>query len=210
MYDLSTIVEILGRARKAGKAISKQVFANACTRSGEGSTKSGIFNHKLAAFRHFNLIETAGDNISFTTLTDKVLEKAPNSLKIAFRAPDTFLYMYETLEHNSPLEIGLLEQIAHLQAGISEVGKERFVKNFVESGVYAGMIRYSLGSKREVVLLDEDRVEATPEKDESLPAPGENTQKAELKTSKGKAVIVVPEELSDEDRKRLKSQIDLF
>lgn len=118
--------------------------------------------------------------------------------------------MYETLEKGSPLSIDFLEQVANLQAGISEVGKSRFIKNFILSGIYAGAIQYSLRSKREVIILDE-KIEA----ETSAPQPAEyqpaqSAQKAELKTSKGKAILIVPEELSKEDKTRLKSQIDLF
>ena len=201
------MVEILEKARKAGKTINKQILANASTLTGTGSAASGIFNHKLAALRHFNLIEGGNNSLTFTPLADRILSKDKNSLKIAFLAPDSFLNMYGLVEKNTPLSTDLLEQVANLQVGISEVGKARFVKNFIKSGIYADLIQYSLRSKNEILILDED----TPAHTEEQPAlPASDLQKAELKTSKGRAVLIVPEELTKEDKTRLKSQIDLF
>lgn len=205
------MVEILARARRAGKTINKQILANASTRSGAGSAASGIFNHKLAALRHFNLIEGTPQNLAFTPLADRILSKDKNSLKTAFLAPDSFLNMYNQVEKSTPITTDLLEQIANLQVGISEVGKARFVRNFVLSGIYAGLIQYSLRSKREVIILDENVENGSSELEPTTAlTPSASAQKAELKTSKGKAILIVPEELTKEDRAKLKSQIDLF
>lgn len=218
MFELSTIVEILSKARKAGKTINKQILANAATKSGEGSAKSGIFNQKLSSFRHYNLIESRGSKLIFTPLAEKITQNNKNALKLAFLAPKTYKELHTIVEKNINLPISLLEDIAQHQIGITEMGKELFVKNFVRSAIYSKMGRYPLGTKDEVIIFEESdeqspqNIEKPPQ--QTLPQQSEthpvSAQKAELKTSKGKALIVVPEELDELDKQKLKAQIDLF
>jgi hypothetical protein len=212
MFELSTIVEILKKARKAGNTINKQILANSSTLSGRGSTNSGIFNQKLAAFKHYNLAEVDKNQITFTPLANEVIQNENKALRIAFLAPETYSEMHTTLEKETLITKDLLLDIAQHKIGISEVGKERFIKNFVESGVYAGVIEYGLRSKDEIIVH-----EASFEKLHNLQKRELQThtievegQKAELKIANGKAIIVVPEKLTKEDKEKLKAQIELF
>lgn len=219
MFELSTIVEILRKARKAGRTINKQILANASTQTGKGSTKSGVFNQKLAAFRHFNLIESEGSQITFTPLAEKITQNNKSALKIAFLAPKTYKEMHTLMEKNINVPLNILEDIAQHQMGITEVGKTLFVKNFIKSAIYSEMGRYSLGTRDEVIIYEENQQDLTSPLEQETPTQQLQqqeiiletpSQKAELKTSKGKAVIIVPEELDEEDKQKLKAQIDLF
>lgn len=212
MFELSTIVDILVLARKTGKTISKQLLANIAASSQNASYKSGIFNQRLAAFKHYNLIDTDKNNLTFTPLSDMIASNDKSALKKAFLAPETFNKLHSTLEKNVELQIEILENIATIQLGITESGKKTFVNNFIKSGIYCGLIEYSLGSNREIVVRDIKQPQNIQNKTiyEEESNDFTNKQKAELKTSKGKAVIIVPEELTKEDKEKLKAQIELF
>ncbi len=208
MHNLSTMVEIIKKAYKGGKLINKQILANACTKTGQGSTKSGIFNHKLAALKHYNLATVEGNLVTFTLLAEKIVMGEPGSLEIAFLAPQSFKELYETVEKNTSINKETLEDIASLQIGISEVGKRRFVSNFVKSGIYANLVEQSLKSRDEVVIIEK---EESPEIVQGKPIVQQaNVQKAELTISAGKATIIVPKELNLTDKDKLKAQIDIF
>ncbi len=211
MFELSTIVDILVNARKAGKTINKQLLANIASRSKNASTKSGIFNQRLSSFKHYNLALVEKNSITFTPLADHITSKDKTALKKAFLAPETFKNLYMLLEKEIYLDLELLENVATLQIGISENGKKTFVNNFIKSGTYCGLIEYSLGSNRQILIKD---FENKPLKNNTVSDNYKTThpenQKAELTTSKGKAIIIVPEKLTEEDKIKLKAQIELF
>lgn len=208
MHDLSTMVDITKKAYKAGKVINKQILANACVESGIGSTKSGIFNHKLAALKHFNLASVESNLITFTLLAEKIASGESGNLEIAFLAPTSFKELYETVEKDISINKETLENIANLQIGISEVGKKRFVTNFIKSGIYAGLVSQSLKSRDEVVVTEQEEQPEYVQK--TTTSQQVDVQKAELVTSRGKATIIVPKDLNLSDKDKLKAQIDLF
>lgn len=211
MFDLSTIVDILNKAIKAGNSINKQILANASTQSNNASTTSGIFNQKLAAFKHYNLAKVENNLVNFTSLAKQISNNNSEAIKTAFLAPSTFKELYTSVEKNVSLKRNLMEDIAHLQIGITNAGKKRFVKNFIKSGIYAGLIKHSLKSKDEVIVLENSsKNKQTTNKNSAIESYKNSGQKAELKISKGKAMLVVPENLTAEDKEKLKKQIDIF
>lgn len=210
MFDLSTIVGIIKKTRKAGKNINKQLFANASTNSNNASTTSGIFNQKLSALKHYNLARVDNSNIIFTNLADKILNNSLEAKRMAFLAPSTFKQMYSSLEKNTALETNLMEDIAHLKIGISEAGKRRFVRNFIESGIYVELIEYSLESRNKYIILEKNSTNNKEIKLVKKQINRPSSQEARLKLSCGEAFILVPEKLEKTDKEKLKSQIDIF
>lgn len=211
MFDLSTIVEILNKAIKAGASVDKQILANASTQSNSASTTSGIFNQKLAAFKHYNLAKVENNLVKFTPLAQQISSNSSGAIETAFLAPTTFKELHTSVEKNVSLNRSLMEDVAHLQIGITNAGKKKFVKNYIKSGIYAGLIEHSLKSKDEFIVFEKSSSSnssliGTP----TLKENGGVDQRAELKISKGRAVLMVPDILTNEDKDRLKKQIDLF
>ena len=206
----------------------------------KGSIKSGAFVRKLAAIKNYGLIKIDGENINFTETAEGIIhfqnpdEQKANTIK-AFLTPHTFYSLFTELEKNVPLNVNLIRNKAIREIGISSAGSLSFMNCFISSGIFAGLIEYASDDKQIIRLLnptETEKVEVTkPESkintnintrdDFSLLNPffekpkDQSNQKIEYQTatlilSLGKATIQVPPTISEQDKTRLKAQIDVF
>ena len=209
--NLDYAIKVINEARKFGRNVSSSHIA------GKLSPKSGAFLRKKASLGYFGLITGRGDNLTITDLAEKIIypkneiEKA-TSIKEAFLMPEIFSNLYKTLEKNNVISLQTLGNVVLRQYKMTENGKNQFLSIFVNSGIFSGLIQYSDKANNEIILIPDSpkedmQVEFVPETNNRLL---ENLQSTELNLSKGKAIITVPAELSVEDVKKLKLQIDIF
>ena len=157
---LESAIKIVEEARSGGKSISKGSLATIGRSDAKGSTMSGAFRTKIAALSHFGLIEVEGPNIKFTQVADNIVypvneQEKKAALCKSFLSPQVFKELYEKLEHNVSIPNDLIGNLAVRDLGVSPSGKDTFLKNFVRSGKYVGLLEYDEGSQK-VKIIDEN------------------------------------------------------
>ena len=224
--ELSYAIDVVKEAAKFGTKITDTQIA------GGGSTKSGAFVKKKASLGYYGLIEGRGDNYEITSLSKSILypksdEEKKIAIQQAFTSATVFDEVYSIVAKNEEIDLDFFGNMIVREFGIKATAKEKFLNTFIKSGKYAGLIE-QVSDKTILVRnlyenTDRDEEEGQEEipDNETLTLPkkernnsfefeGFNQQQAKINLSKGIGVISVPENLSKEDVKKLKAQIDIL
>lgn len=216
--DLSYAIKVVEEARKFGRKIANAHIA------GDSSTVSGAFKQKKASLGYYGLISGRGDEYEVTDLAEAIInpmsdEERLGAIKRAFLSPEIFNSIYSSLEKGKPIRLDILGNLVVREYGIQPTAKNDFLNTFVKAGKYAQLIEFG-GDKSEIVALPIENPESESVADNiqntSILSPqaaeiiSEDTQAVELILSTGKARIIVPKNLSENDAKKLKKQIDIL
>ncbi len=234
--SLQSALTVIQEARPLGRTIAKTTLSTIGRSDAKGSVISGAFIRKISALTQFGLIQTEGNNINFTDTAEAILyfkdegEKKQNLIK-AFLSPSAFYDLYNDLSKNIPINTNHIRNKAIREIGIAEAAVNSFITNFIQSGVFANLIKYDSEDKQTITLIDPTNEEPREEKtivDEQnkekikeynvfesffgtqKEAIREELQTATLILSGGKATVQVPKTMTEKDKARLKAQIDVF
>lgn len=233
--NLQVAVDFAISAKKVGKEMKREVFAQVITkRKGdeEASVNSGAFIRKLSAFTQFKLVKTEKENVVLNEKLSTLAypknddERLQIIREFFFNIP-TFLELYEKVQKNEYIKFNYIKTIAIRDIGIGEQGVEKFMNNFIESGIYSELIRRN--SENEILFTDLSSPTLVNESPQGakLKEPellGEfddlNLEKVEsqigyqtarLELSNGRvAFLKVPSDLSEKEASRLINQIGVF
>lgn len=224
-YTLETAIQTIDEARKFGRTVTDAQIA------GEGSTNSGSFLRKKAALGYYGLISGRGEDVHITDLAESILYPKENeresSIKVAFLTPEIFKRLYQSTAKNVPISLSILGNILIRNYNIQPSAKNEFISVFVRSGIFAGLLNYTDDTKSTIILLEASANDKKQEvinevitgesseiimqptyKIEDISQP--EVQIAELILTNGKAKIMVPNELTSSDTKRLIAQIRIL
>lgn len=227
--ELDYAIKVVSEARKFGKEITESHIAG----SGKGSVKSGAFRRKKASLGYYGLIAGREGRLQITELAEKVVnpideEEKERSIKEAFLSPELFKKLYDSIEKNVSIKVDMLGNLLIRQYGIQPAARNEFLSTFINSGIYAGLIRYnSMETKTEIVFLEQEKkrdknpadllnpfeffghTPSSPKEDPSE-KPKMEFLTVEIGLTNGTARIQVPKELTELDSKKLKAQIDVL
>ncbi|MEK7450560.1 MAG: hypothetical protein AAB662_01310 [Patescibacteria group bacterium] len=153
--SLEYAVKVIEEARKFGKNVTS---ANL----GGTGAKSGAYIRKKASLGYYGLLSGTGDNLQITDLADKIVyakseEEKANSLRQAFLSPDLFSTICQKIEKNTPINLEVLGNVFIRDYGIQPSAKKALLQNFVSSGIFANVIKYSGENKRDIIFSDNDK-----------------------------------------------------
>lgn len=222
--SLEYCLKIIQDARKFGKHISSTNIAGP-----GGSPKSGAFLRKKASLGYFGLISGSANDLQITDLSEKILfsvseDEKSNALRESFLSPDLFKNIYDKLEKNTFIDLDLFGNVLIRDYGIQPSAKHRLITTFLSSGIFAGVVKisedkkeFSLLSKNEnqkpIVVGPEALTDIKSNMELKAEAPNTSYQAVDIDLSNGgKARIIVPKskDLTKEDVKKLKVQIDVL
>lgn len=216
---LGYAVRVIEEASKFGKYITNSHIA------GEGATKGGGFARKKASLGYYGLISGKGDKFEITSLADKIVnplndEEKTSAIQEAFLSPELFKKLYISTQKGKPINLSFLGNLLVREYSIQPSAKNEFLLTFIKAGIFANLARYHDDSKSEIILLDsKDNKKEVEEKSENLdpfaifgnPQPkAPEIQMVELILTNGSGKIIVPRELTKEDAKKLRVQINLL
>lgn len=219
--NLEFAVKVITEARVFGRSITNNHIA------GKGVPKGGGFLGKKAALGYYSLISGRGDKLYITDLAESIIyskgeEEKRSAIQTAFLSPESFNKLYSDTEKNVPIDLGVLGNLIIRQYGISPAGKKSFLSTFVSSGIFADLVEYS-DEKKGAIILKEQVSKETEKNDiqvreESIHSQigfktdfqSTETQKIELALENGKGYIVLPQEITPKDIKKLIAQIKIF
>jgi hypothetical protein len=174
VVSLNDCIRIIEKASKSGRIISNaELSAFRLKEIGKLSAynalnRSGAFARRRASLKQFGLIEyQKEDKVNITDLAMDIVygdtpEKKERAKKNLFLKPELFARIYNELPKNTP--VNKTTNIGNKAVGFGLVGnsRETFVKSFVESGQFAGLVEEK--DKDTVVLIpySEDNVKSNP------------------------------------------------
>lgn len=227
--SLPYAISVVSDASRFGTNITDSHLA------GNTSPKGGTFGRKKASLKYYGLIETEGEKIRITALAEKILRPVNDKEKVegireAFLKPELFNKLYISTQKNIPIEISLLGNILLREYGVQPAGKNEFISTLIKSGIFANLIKYNTSDKNEIIFLDpqglsdKKNIVETEEKrlplemkedigddtDASFPEEQSEEQIVKISLSQGRAKIIVPKQLTEEDIKKLKAQINIL
>lgn len=164
--NLSSAVQIMDAASKFGKSWKKEQFAGFGAKSGAGSAKSGAFAARVSALKDYGLVVGDKESIASTELAQRLTkpinaDEREQAVKKAFLSVATFNDLYMSFDANEALPRDKVAEHAVFQLGISRDSKDKFVNVFIDSGEYAGLVKYDKESQS-VILLPSDDSDASP------------------------------------------------
>jgi hypothetical protein len=218
--DLSFAIKVVEEARKFGRNITNSHLA------GGGSVGSGAFKQKKASLGYYGLISGKEDSIQITDIAEAILNpindtEKEEAVRKAFLAPEVFKKIYDSTEKNKAIPLSTLGNLIIREYGIPISSKNDFLNTFIKAGVYAGLIQYG-SDKLEIIFLPDVTETSISIKDEEV---GKNTdfnQNAgsesiveshwvDLALDNGKkARLIVPNDLTENDKKKLLAQMKLL
>jgi len=159
--SLSSAVQIMDAASKFGKSWKKEQFAGFGAKSGAGSAKSGAFVARVSALKDYGLIVGDKESIASTELAQRLTKpinavEREQAVKKAFLSVATFNDLYVSFDANEALPRDKVAEHAVFQLGISRDSKDRFVNVFIDSGEYAGLVKYDKESQSVTLLPSDD------------------------------------------------------
>lgn len=217
--ELSYAIKVVEEARKFGRNITNSHLA------GGGSVESGAFRKKKAALGYYGLIIGRDDNIFITDIAEAILNpiketEKEEAIKKAFLSPEIFKRIYDSVEKNKPIALAILGNLLIREYGIPISSKDDFLNTFIKAGVYAGLIQYGNGKSEIIILPIITGIEVSTRNVESdnnvnvspiEPGPILESHLVDLALDNGKkARLIVPSELTENDKKKLMAQMKLL
>ena len=215
---LDYAVRVIGEASKFGRHITNSHIA------GEGATKGGAFARKKASLGYYGLISGKGDKFEITPLAGKIVnplndEEKMGAIQEAFLSPELFNKLYALTQKGKPINLSFLGNLLVREYSIQPSAKNEFLLTFIKAGIFANLIKYNGDSKSEIIFLegkDKEKVEEKPVIHDPFAIFGNTQQRApeiqtvELILTNGTGKIIVPRELTKEDARKLRAQINLL
>lgn len=175
---LNGAVKVITEAAKHGKSFKQETFATfGLKKAGKGSAKSGAFLRRIAALKHFGLIEKKGNQIEFTELAMKILvpkDEAEKKEAIiqSFLTPELFKKLYDSTSKDIPIKKEDLANIAVREYGVTFRAKQRFISSFINSAEFAELLKFT-ENRNSVILTKTDSalrgLEEIPRRLEEIP-----------------------------------------
>lgn len=167
-YDLPDSTDVARTVEEGGGALDYEVLAQSMNLSPHGST----FKRRLAAAGYFDLVEQEGDVIQITTLGRQIVvptspAERREALRQAFYQPALFRELAEKFGGRALPPLDLFRNILQRQYGITAAATPTAARVFLDSGLFAGVLREENG---QIVWASEE----TPSQEEGLP-PQEET-----------------------------------
>lgn len=162
--SLSSAVKIMTDAIKMGKSWKKEQFAGFGAKSNSGSAKSGAFLARVAGLRDYGLINSDKDTVTSTDLAQRIAKpinptERDMAIKQAFLSVKTFSELYNALDANEPLPRDKVAGHAVFNLGVSRDVMDKFINVFVDSGKYAGLVKYDKDSDTIMLIKDKEAAE---------------------------------------------------
>lgn len=155
----------------------------ASTYLGHSTANSGAFRNKLAALRDWGLIERGDRNrvILSDLAKDLVLKSGEDGerelISRAFESCRVFDALYEDSAKSVPMDTHRLRTVAVMRLGVASEQADRFVDNFADSAVYAGLAKFD-GDRITLLPRDAATADADDEadtNDDAVPVTPANT-----------------------------------
>lgn len=179
--DLAWAEEIVRRAHSSGTT-NRTALAQLI---GHRDDTSGPARSKLAALKHFGLVDYEGGKVIITQLGEKLAAPMPDedlseALRQSFLSVAAFKQMYDLCAKGVPLAKDALEHVAIRQAGVTAKAASDFVEIFCSSGARAGLTE--LVDEKSIRVLSEfvavgQRLERKPD-EVGMPETGIGTERA--------------------------------
>lgn len=216
--ELSYAIKVVEEARKFGRNITNSHLA------GGGSVSSGAFRQKKASLGYYGLISGRENNIQITDNAEAILNpindtEREEAIKKAFLTPDIFKKIYESVEKNKPIPLTTLGSLVIREYGIPVTAKDDFLSTLIKAGIFAKLVEYS-DDKSEIIFLpsivdtNSKAIEPANSTDENFnieTTPLRESHMVELALDEGKkARLIVPNDLTDNDKKKLMAQMKLL
>lgn len=161
--SLDDCIKIIEQAAKSGRDLATaELAAFKLTQRGRKPQKSvsklssGAFSARRASLRDFGLIDLTKEGIHVTDLSMAIIaglseQEKEDAKKKAFFHPELFSAVYKSVPKETLIK--KTENLGNkaVSLGVLLKMREGFVKSFVKSGVYVGLIEEK--SKDEVILL---------------------------------------------------------
>ena len=225
--NLEEAINIVKKARVFGKNLTDTQLA------GEGSSKSGPFKQKKASLRYFNLISGREEDTHVTDLAEKIIYpkfgEEESAIQESFLSPSIYKSIYQNIQKQQNVNVEMLGNMIIRDYGVNAKFKSKFLRDFIKSGIFAKIIKYTDQSKNEIIFLEiestkgNDILESTflePQKQENpeyrpkieIMDQSLDYTTNEITVSTGVARLIVPKsiELTDNDIKRIHSYVDLL
>lgn len=148
--SLQGAIRVLEEAYKSGRSFTKEAFAGFGTKRGSGSAVSGAYFNRLAALTDFGLIAQQGKTVELTQLALTIVATAPGEDKAlatqeAFMACELFRNIHSRMTKGEPVTGEHVANLASRQFGVASANRDAFLKSFVLSGQYAGLLEVGEG-----------------------------------------------------------------
>ncbi len=164
VVPLPEAARTLRRVAKHGPEHSLGAFAQYL---GHGTSNSGPFRAKLAAFRDWKLVTTSGNRVVLTALGKQIAQtdEGPEevaALRQAFAQCAIFASVYEDSAKGTALDADKLSKKAVLELGVAAASADTFVRSLIESAEAAGLAESIDGGKKVKFLsIQEDEMPAS-------------------------------------------------
>lgn len=174
--SLSSAVKIMTDATKMGKSWKKEQFASFGAKSNSGSARSGAFLARVAGLRDYGLITSDKETIASTDLAQRIARpinptERDAAIKQAFLSVGTFSELFGALDANEPLPRDKVAEHAVFNLGISRDVMDKFINVFVDSGKYAGLVKYDKDSGAITLLKSNESPGVTANEEEGARDP---------------------------------------
>ena len=179
-FPVLTLPEAVRTLRKVSRHGPEHSLGAFAQYLGHGTSNSGPFRAKLAAFRDWKLVTASGNRVLLTELgrqlaqTEEGPEEVP-LLRDAFLQFGLFASLYDDNAKGVELPTERLKQKAVLDLGVAPPSADLFVRSLIDSATAAGLAETTEGGKKVIFRTVEERLEplvepAVPEPTRSLPA----------------------------------------
>ncbi|MGD9721813.1 MAG: hypothetical protein AB7O59_11175 [Pirellulales bacterium] len=151
----------------------------------------GRFKQKLAALESYDLVKTEGDDVRLTDLAVEMLYGGNEQVRTrakakAFLSYDLFKKTFVECPKNQDHRMSYVDDFVRVTLKIVNE-RDMFLKRFLESAKYAGLLEGEPDSKAEAIRLRPAL---------AAPGNGESAVDAKSKTTDDQWVIVAPNEVS--------------
>jgi hypothetical protein len=161
VLTLPEAVKTIHKVSRYGPEHSQGAFAQYL---GHGTSNSGPFRAKLAAFRDWKLVTASGNRVVLTELGRQLARASGTQeelplLRSAFLRFGLFASLYEESAKGVELEVDRLKHKAVLDLGVASASADAFVRSLIESAAAAGLADSIEDGKRVIFRAVEERPE---------------------------------------------------
>jgi hypothetical protein len=150
--SLSSAVQIIEAASKFGRSWKKEQFAGFGAKNNAGSVTSGAFAARISSLRDYGLVVSDKESVNLTELGLTISKpitvvEREESIRKAFLSVGTFADLYASFDDSIALPIDKIAEHAVYNLGVSRDSKDKFVKNFIDSGEFVKLVKYNKEEK---------------------------------------------------------------